>query len=130
MSYLSLCLDLIVACNCTPDSHLFSQKFTQLFGAAQRERHLLGLAQLRGDSRLAQRRGDLIAESVDYRLGRTCGRKYAPPGIGLEPGIALADCRDVRERRGAGLAGLCYRLIKRAWICGIDCAVLAIIRST
>jgi len=75
MSCPSLCLDLILARDCTPDSHLFSQKFAQLCGTAQRECHLLGLAQLRGDARLAQRRGDLIAESADYRLGRSRGRK-------------------------------------------------------
>src|SRR5262249_1418778 len=105
----SIRLDVVFARDRTPQSHLFADEFLKLFRAAQRERHLLCLIELLGDGGVAEGGGKLVSEPADDRLGRACGRKDAPPGIRLEPGIALGDRRHIRERRGPGLAGLCQR---------------------
>src|SRR5437899_1096215 len=100
----SIRLDVVFARDRPPQSHLLADELPKLFRAAQRERHLLGLIQLLGDARFAQRRGKLVGEPADDRLGRPCGRKNAPPGISFEPGIALGYPGHIRERRSPGLA--------------------------
>src|SRR5215470_16131017 len=85
----SIRLDVVFARDRPPQSHLLADELPKLFRAAQRERHLLGLIELFGDARVAQGRRQLVGEPADDRLRRACWCKDAPPGISLEPGIAL-----------------------------------------
>src|SRR5260370_16074915 len=100
----SIRLDVVFARDRPPQSHLLADELPKLFRAAQRERHLLGLIELLGDARFAQRRDKLVREPADDRLGRPCRCKNAPPGISFEPGIALGYRGHIRERRSPGLA--------------------------
>ena len=56
----SIRLDVVFARDRPPQSHLLADELPKLFRAAQRERHLLGIIELLGDPRFAQRRGKAI----------------------------------------------------------------------
>src|SRR3954451_17837234 len=85
---LSVGLDILFACDRSPNPHLVSEELTQLFGPAQHERNLLGFGELPGDAVLAHTGRDLGAETRADHLGRARGREQPPPGIGREAGKA------------------------------------------
>ena len=77
-------LDVVVPHHLAPCPHLIANKGALGFRAAEGQRNLLGFDQLLADAFLAQRRGHLIAETLDDRFWRARRRENAPPGVGFK----------------------------------------------
>ena len=82
----SVRLDVVLARDRTPQSHLFADEFPKLFRAVQRERHLLCLIELLGNARLAQGRESSSANLPTIALGVPVGAKTPHQAYASNPG--------------------------------------------
>ena len=84
-------LDVVLADNLAPVSHLLGKEYAEVLGIGEYERHLLAITQSIRDSRLAQDFAHNLAHIGDDIGRRAIWRKNSPPGERLEIGEARFD---------------------------------------